>query len=157
MNRMMLFGLALIFPATVTSAAGDERGWEYDEHAKVVRYGTPETDDVLVTMRCGRKGSIRVEWMFSDRAVPRPKKAEMTLYPEDKEFMEDMPIGGKLSKVTFGDDHVGWSLVETTNVDSILFKFLKWGGAIHAKASTTQYILRSKGVEQIDKLQAACE
>jgi hypothetical protein len=122
MNRIVLLGIAMILGLTGASAATDERVWEYDQEAKVIRYGIPETDDVLVTMRCGRKGRIQVEWMFSNRPVPRPKKAEAILYAEDKEFMEDMPIGGKLVKVTFGDEHVGWSLMEVCSAS-------KWGRA----------------------------
>lgn len=137
------------------SSASDHR-WIYDRAKRSLVYAVPETDDYLVEFVCKSKDKILGRWYYARDDRPKIKKGQkgtVVLIPSDKEFMPELKITGRVDT----DEINGWYISDgPTNADSILFKFLRWGGDIRANGNGTAYLLSVKDEKAMNTFQASC-
>jgi hypothetical protein len=116
MRKLIL--LSLITSATPAFAQSDlvephpRHVWEYDRSSKTIRYGTPETDDLVLSIACEKRGRIVMNLPLDSKAVDR-KTIMQPAKGKEVGFKLKAPgkvvtLSGTPRPVTFGDDPGGW-------------------------------------------------
>jgi len=137
--------------AQAVEAPNPDHTWEYSPENNGVYYGTPETDDVVVSMVC-KGGAVEISLPFDYSPMPNRESAANISFKNLTQISERF----SLSKMLEDDELIGWSATATVNPRGSLIEFLKGKGEAEVSAGF-QYRISLKGAAQaIESLQANC-